>query len=318
MLPLVRLPSLDLIKGFVAVARRMSVTQAADDLCLTQSAISKQIRTLEDILGVPLFHRGFRSLMLTEQGHRLFRAADASVLQLQEALALLGPARRRPVTLTASTGVASLWLLPRLGAFQQAHPMIDLRLVASNAVLDLGSDLDLAIRYGAERQAPLGAIKLFGETLAPVASPSLGLQSIRTRAELERLTLLEFDVNGRPWLHWGEWLAARGLNATQARGVLHFNQYEQMVQAAVAGQGVGLGRLELVLPLIASGQLAVLGDATDRSVSPCHCWLIQADKNPGEDVRRVIEWVLASAAELAQEPQHVQAPAGADPNTVHA
>lgn len=298
MLPLVRLPSLDLIRGFVAVARRMSVTQAADDLCLTQSAISKQIRTLEDTLGVPLFHRGFRSLQLTEQGELLFRAADSSLVQLQEVLALFAPHRKKPVTITASTGLTGLWLLPRLGEFRQQHPETDVRVVANNTILELGADVDLAIRYCSEKQAPLGAVKLFGETIVPVASPSLGLASLASLETLRSATLLEFDISGRAWLHWSHWLAARGWNTSSAKGVLLYNQYDQMIQAAIAGQGVALGRLELLHDLIAAGRLQVLdaGD-TPATESEYSYWLIQADKHPGDDVRSVIDWVL----EIAQQ-----------------
>lgn len=299
MLPLVRLPSLDLIRGFVAVARRMSVTQAADDLCLTQSAISKQIRALEDTLGVPLFHRGFRSLQLTEHGQLLFRAADSSLLQLQEVLALFAPHRKKPVTITASTGLAGLWLLPRLGEFRQQYPHTDVRLVASNTILELGTDVDLAIRYCSERQAPLGAVKLFGETIAPVASPALGMEGLATLDQLKAATLLEFDVSGRAWLHWSHWLAARGWNTSSARGVLLYNQYDQMVQAATAGQGVALGRLELLQDLIADGRLQVLAAGDTPTVESAYSyWLIQADKSPSEDVRNVIDWVLALAQQV--------------------
>lgn len=303
MLPLVRLPSLDLIRGFVAVARRMSVTQAADDLCLTQSAISKQIRALEDFLGVPLFRRNFRSLELTEQGQMLFRVADASVRALQEALAEFSPPVRRPVTITASTSVAGLWLLPRMGELQALHPQVDVRLVASNSVLELGPDLNLAVRYCAERQAPLGALKLFGETLAPVASPRLALQALESPQALADVTLLEFDVSGRPWLHWSDWLVQRGWRTADARGVLHFNQYEQAIQAAVAGQGVALGRLELLQPMLRDGRLRVVEAAGETvSRSPFSYWLLQADKSPADDVRHVVEWVLGIAQDLGEKP----------------
>jgi DNA-binding transcriptional LysR family regulator len=299
MLPLVRLPSLDLIRGFVAVARRMSVTQAADDLCLTQSAISKQIRALEDILGVPLFHRGFRSLQLTEHGQLLFRAADGSLTQLQEVLALFAPHRKKPVTITASTGLAGLWLLPRLGEFRQQFPHTDVRLVASNTILELGTEVDLALRYCSERQAPLGAVKLFGETIVPVASPALGLRGLSTLEQLQAATLLEFDVSGRAWLRWSHWLAARGWTTSSARGVLLYNQYDQVIQAAMAGQGVALGRLELLQDALADGRLEVLAGGDAPVVESAYSyWLIQADKHPGEDVRNVIEWVLAIAQQV--------------------
>lgn len=295
-LPLVRLPSLDLIKGFVAVGRRMSITQAAEDLCLTQSAMSKQVRALEQALGVRLFHRGYRSVSLTEAGERLFQSANAAVQQLQDAMGSFSSGGKRPVTITASAGVAGLWLLPRLGDFQRRHPEVDVRFATNNAVVDLASEqIDLAVRYCAESQAPKGAVKLFGETIAPVAHPSLGLRALDSRQALARQVLLEFDVVGRPWLHWADWLAARGWRTSQAKGVLHFNQYDQMIQAAVAGQGVALGRLELLSPFVEDGRLVVLQAAAGGEGSHHAYWLVQADREPRRDVACVAEWILDSA-----------------------
>src|ERR1700728_3649877 len=127
--PLVRLAPLDLIRGFVAVGRRMSITLAAQDLCLTQSALSRQVRALEDWLGFVLFQRGYRSIFFTPEGERLFRPADAAVQQLQEVFEVLGHAQEGlPVTITASIGVTGLWLLPRINGFQRRYPNVDLRL----------------------------------------------------------------------------------------------------------------------------------------------------------------------------------------------
>jgi len=293
---LVGMPSLDLIKGFVAVGRRMSITQAADDLCVTQSAMSKQIRTLEDTLGIRLLDRGHRSLSFTEEGQRLFQSANASVQQLQDALAGLSTQGKQPVTITASTGVAGLWLLPRFGDFQRLHPEVDLKLAASNAVMDLSTQrIDLAIRYCAENQAPRGAVKLFDEAIAPVASPALGLTSLDTMSVLASQVLLEFDVSRRPWLQWNDWLAARGWSPAQAKGILRFNQYEQLIQAAVAGQGVALGRIELLGPMLADGRLRVLRADDQPRPTGYGYWLIQADPNPGPEVARVVEWIVAVA-----------------------
>src|SRR3982751_4228848 len=136
--PITRLASLDLTRCFVAVGRRMSITVAAQDLCLTQSAVSRQIQTLEESLGVRLLNRGYRSISFTPEGERLFRVADSAVQQLQDAfVALTSERERSPVTITASIGVTALWLLPRLGDFQQRHPTIDIRLAANNKVLDV-------------------------------------------------------------------------------------------------------------------------------------------------------------------------------------
>lgn len=277
----------------------MSITQAAEDLCLTQSAISKQIRTLEDILGVALFHRGFRSVSFTEQGRLLFQSADVAVQQLQNVVELISAPRRQPVTVTTSTSVASLWILPRLGQFLGLHPEIDVRFAASNAVVKLGNDIDLAVRYCSEKQAPLGAVRLFGETIAPVANPSLGLGSFKTMDTLKAATLLEFDVQGRPWLHWSEWLAARGWSTASAKAVLHFNQYEQMIQAAIDGRGLALGRLELLQPYLQEGQLQVVETFPRAQADGAYSyWLIKAEKTPRAEVQCVADWILATAQQV--------------------
>ena len=295
--PLVRMPSLDLVKGFVAVGRRMSITQAADDLCVTQSAMSKQVRALEEAVGVRLLERGYRSVSFTEEGLRLFRSANASLQQLQDVFGQLTAVGKRPVTVTTSTGVAGLWLLPRLGEFQQRHPDVDVRVAASNTIVDLAAnDIDLAIRYCTERQAPRDAVKLFGDTLAPVASPTLRIRGPLTEQVLRRHVLLEFDDARRPWLQWSDWLSARGLAVTHARGVLRFNQYEQMIQACVAGQGLALGRLELIAPMLRDARLALLQrDAIPGPDSGYGCWLLRADVSPRPEVQQLADWILREA-----------------------
>src|SRR5689334_15456621 len=134
----VRLPSLDLVHGFVAVGRRMSITLAAQDLCLTQSAVSRQIIALEEALGIKLLNRGYRSISFTPEGEHLFRVADSAIQQLQDAFNVLTKTRERlPVSITASIGVTALWLLPRLGSFQQRFPHIDVRVATNNKLVDL-------------------------------------------------------------------------------------------------------------------------------------------------------------------------------------
>jgi DNA-binding transcriptional LysR family regulator len=134
----IRLASLDLIRGFVAVGRRMSITLAAEDLFLTQSAVSRQVIALEEALGVRLLNRGYRSIHFTAEGERFFRVADSALQQLQDVVNALAAGRdRRPVTITATIGVSGLWIMPRLGGFQQRHADIDLRVAASNKVMDL-------------------------------------------------------------------------------------------------------------------------------------------------------------------------------------
>lgn len=297
--PLARLFSLDLLKGFVAVGRRMSITQAADDLCLTQSAVSRQIRALEDQLRVQLFVRQHRGVAFTPEGERLFRSADGALQQLQD---VAGEIRRsdghQPVTVTASIGVSGLWLLPRLSQLQRKYPHLDVRLSASNQVSELRADgIDLAIRYCRAAAAPPGALRLFGETLVPVAHPSLGAHHAASIDALAQFPLLEFD-DPRPWLQWRSWLNQRGYRQASKRGILRFNLYDQMIHAALAGQGVALGRIELLEPLIAGGQLVMVERMTGAIPSPNAYWLIHAAEHPRTDVRRVAEWIEAEARKV--------------------
>lgn len=296
-LPLLRLPSLELIRGFVAVGRRMSITLAAQDLCLTQSAVSRQVHALEEQLGVRLLVRGHRSITFTAEGERLFRSADGAVQQLQDVLGQIrATGMQRPVMLSASIGFTGLWLLPRLSRFQLLHPGLDLRVSANNRLVDLRNDgIDLAIRYTGSQEVPEDAVRLFGERLAPVASPSLGIKSLKTRQTVAKLNLLEFDDSQHPWLQWPEWLNNMGWSDLKPHSVLRFNQYDQVIQAALDGQGVALGRLELIQPLLDQGRLVQLASPHTDTGHAYAYWLLRAEAEPREDVRRVAAWIMSEA-----------------------
>jgi DNA-binding transcriptional LysR family regulator len=304
-LPLLRLNCLDQLRGFVAVGRRMSITLAAQDLCVTQSAVSRQVALLEDTLGTKLLVRGHRSVSFTPEGERLFHAADGALQQLQDAFgALLAPGERRPVALTTSASVAALWLLPRLGRFHAQHPGIELRLSSSNAVLDLRAErMDLAIRYGLPAAMPAGAVRLFRERVLPVARPGLVPPGTALAEALTTQVLIELDDPRLPWLQWDDRLAALGLSERRRKGMLRLSQYDQVVHAALQGQGIALGRQALVQPLIDAGQLVVLGDDPADAVSERGHWLVQADSNPRADVRAVAQWITEEAqAEAGDAP----------------
>lgn len=294
--PLSRLPSLDLLRGFVAVGRRMSITLAAQDLCLTQSAVSRQIQTLEQAVGVKLLTRGHRSVSFTPEGERLFQVADGAIRRLQETVGGFAACDgHRPVTITASVGVTSLWLLPRLARFQSAHPDIEVRVDAGNRIADLRNEgMDLAVRYCSAASASAGALRLFGEVLAPVAHPTLGLAALNDAKTLSRYFLLEYEDSKSPWLSWNGWLNAVGWSDAKPRGTHRFNQYDQVIQAALGGQGIALGRMELIRTLLDEGRLVDLAPSGTRAVDHAY-WLVQAETAPRLDVLRVVDWLRQEA-----------------------
>jgi DNA-binding transcriptional LysR family regulator len=293
--PLLRLASLDLLRGFVAVGRRLSITEAAKDLCLSQSAISRQVQGLEEALGVRLFQRGHRSLSFTAEGERLFAVADAALLDLQRVWGeLSSPRQHAPVSVLSCIGFASLWLLPRLGQFQAEHPGIDVRLAAHGQPREADAGpIDLTIRYCTEQEAPSGAQRLFDDLILPVAHPSL-LQGSATIAELIAAnTLLEFDNPRYSWLQWADFLTTQ-TPSPRPRGMLHFNQYSQVIQAALAGQGIALGRLALVEPMLREGKLVSLVPAESVRHSAYAYWLLAA-ADARQPAQILAEWIRQQA-----------------------
>lgn len=288
-----RTPPLDAIRGFVAVARRMSITLASQDLFLTQSAVSRQIQTLEEYFGTPLFIRRHRAIELTEVGEQLFNLASTwfdRLIEFSEATRLDG--RTQPVTITASIGVSSLWILPKLGAFQSLHPNTDVRVAANNRVIDLEHEsIDLAIRYCREANTPKESIRLFGEKIIPVASKAVAARAFKDRASLLNEVLLELDMRAMPWLRWSDWLTATGSTMAKPRGYLHFNQYDQVIQAAIEGHGVALGRVALVMPMLNDGRL-VSHVQENPGVSDFAYWLIKAGQTVRPEVQIFADWLI--------------------------
>ncbi|MFZ2972785.1 MAG: LysR substrate-binding domain-containing protein [Ferribacterium limneticum] len=294
---LAKIPSPDLLRGFVAVGRRMSITLAAGDLFLTQSAVSRQIHGLETVLGVRLFERTHRAIRFTPEGEQLFNAADSAMQLLQDALGVLEDnLRGRPVTITASIGFVGLWLLPRLGAFQAQHPEIEVRISANNQIVDLRKDgLDIAIRYGQEAIMPAGATRLFGETIFPVAHPSLGLTRLDRPELIEQSTLLEFEGDPTAAWQWNVWLESQGWSGVKPKGILRFNLYDQLIHAAVAGQGIALGRGQIIGPMLADGRLVALPTPLPGPRSNKVYSLIQRDTLPSSQAQTLIDWISSEA-----------------------
>lgn len=298
--PLNRLPSLDALKGFDAAARHLSFTKAATELSLTQSAISRQVQTLEDQLGIRLFVRSVRKLTLTPEGELLHRAAANALAILAEVCGGLQAGQRRPrVTVSAAISIAALWLVPRLGAFQERHPDVDVRLSADNRLVDLGrEDADLALRYGPPETMPPEATLLFGEVVFPVAAPAIAaaFPSHPAAADLAAVTLLTYTGDPTPGLDWPTWLLTLGLEKARPKALIQFNQYDQMIRAAADGQGIALGRGPLVRRLIDEGRLAPLMAARECVASRGY-YLLRGPGARRAEVAAFAAWLLEEAAQ---------------------
>jgi LysR family transcriptional regulator, glycine cleavage system transcriptional activator len=253
-------PPLDPLLAFEAAARNLSFTKAAAELFLTQSAVSRQIQQLEEHLKVKLFERRARTLLLTESGQLLYRATQEALETLQEsARRVRGTGAMNAVVVATTPGFATLWLIPHLAGFTRDHPHVDVRISATNEMID---DLervgvDLAVRYVPERSVAGGRL-LFGETVFPVCSPALAndpANPLATPDDLHHHTLLYLELPRAAWLDWELWFHALGLRDFEPAGKLHFSHYDQLIQAAVDGHGIALGRNPLLSRLLRERKL---------------------------------------------------------------
>lgn len=261
------LPPLDLLLAFESAARHLSFTRAAAERFVTQSAVSRQIRALEDDLGVALFARQHRALVLTPAGEKLLLACQSMLAQMRRTVsALRAPSAREVLALSTTPSFASLWLIPRLRSFTQDNPGVDVRLDASYEVRDLSADgFDLAVRY--QRADAKDGDRLFSESMLPVCAPALlraKQPPLKSPADLHAHTLLQIEgmpSSGMP-MEWQSWLQSNGLPDLEPRSVLTFSSYNEVITAALEGQGVALGRRPLIDALLRQRRLvAPFGDA---------------------------------------------------------
>ncbi|MDF1484540.1 LysR substrate-binding domain-containing protein [Ramlibacter sp. H39-3-26] len=290
------------LRTFEAVARHLNFRAAAQELALTQSAVSRQIQGLEDEVGVPLFLRHTRAVELTDAGAQLLRATQSSVARIDSAVRQIRQtAGRKSVAITTWASFASMWLIPRLEVFQRTHPDIDIRIDASDTSLDLDTaDVDLALRYALPASVPHGAQRLFGEQLTVVASPWLLKSGARLEQpeDVAQFTLIEAGDSHRSaymeLLTWRRWFDEYGLQITPRRW-LYFNYASQMAQAALTGQGIALSRMPLISDSLASGDLVEVMPAK-RLESPMAYWLIVGPRSTTRpEVQAFCEWLRREA-----------------------
>ncbi|MCF1710327.1 LysR substrate-binding domain-containing protein [Tabrizicola sp. J26] len=296
-----QLPSLDLFHSFEAVARHRSFTLAAGELCLTQSAVSRQIRTLEESLGLRLFHRLHRAIELTPSGQRLFEAVTRGMDEIGTCLTALGAAARAPqITVSASVAFAWFWLMPRLEHFGALQPEIDLRVLATDQPITPGSgEVDVAILFGAGQWEGLEASLLFGERVYPVCSPAYLRDHpalLRPEDLLDQTLLhLEYGKSSFGGVDWRSWLLRQGVNGQPVRRGLRFNAYPLVLQAAEGGQGVALGWSYVTDPILAAGRLVCPVDRVLETRDGYYlCTSDEAGGAPG--IRSFLDWIKAEAA----------------------
>ena len=297
-----RLPSLDFLRGFEAAGRRLSFTLAAEELFLTQSALSRQVKALEDALGVALFERRHRALALTAAGASFHRTVSLQLREIAQAAdAARGQVREPALTVSTTVSFAALWLIPRLASFRAAQPAVEVYVSADDRMVDLvRGDVDIAVRYLADAGAPANASRLFGERLLPVASPALltrGHAPLKSPADLASHVLIHLDDPGgfMPWLNWPAWLTSNGQPNLKPAGSLRFSLYDQVIQATLGGQGVALGRIPLISELMREGRL--VAPFPKRYDSPRSYFVIKAPHVADRpDVTDFVTWLLQEAA----------------------
>lgn len=298
------LPPLNALHTFEAAARHLSFQHAAEELDVTSTAVSHQIKVLEDYLEVSLFRRRPRPLALTEAGQFLYPVVRESLDKIAEAIAQLKqvPASKT-LTVSVTTVFAAKWLVPRLAGFQRAHPEIDLRLQTSNDVVDLQRQtVDLAIRYGKGNYPGLAARKLMSDVFMPVCSPRLlaGEHPIKALEDLEHHPLLHFE-----WIHfgtdapnWKNWFTVAGLNTIDPNRGLKFNEESLAIQAAIAGQGVALCSSIHVADDVALGFLV---QPLDVSLDGFNYTALYLENHPKEAlILKFVDWLVEVAGDFYQ------------------
>lgn len=291
------LPPLNSLVAFEAAARYLSFTQAAEELNVTQGAISRQIKHLEDYLGRALFIRSKRSLVLTPTGNEYYQSIEPALLSISATTGnIIQWKGDQQVTVFISNAMASFWLFPRFNEFQAANPQVDLRILAVDSIRGVrNSEFDIALFYSRTPPQEFDATPLFSETVFPVCSPSY-LQKhpeISDPHQLSNGTLLSLDIN-EDWVTWADWF--KQSNITPAVGTgrkLNINNYLLVIQAALNGQGLALGWSNLVDDYLASGLLVCPIDLTMKTQSQFYMLQPPQVSRPKKGVECFRKWLIS-------------------------
>ncbi|MBA3594035.1 MAG: LysR family transcriptional regulator [Polaromonas sp.] len=285
------LPPLSALRAFEAAARHRSARRAADELSVTATAISHQLRTLEDWLGVPLFLRKPRQLELTAAGRELLGDVGNAFDVMAGAVARLRTVpQRRHVTLSTTPAVASRWLLPHVGRLRELHPGLDLHIHVTHEPVALdGHSADIAIRYGSGRWPGLVAHKLFDNDFIPACSPALKLKRVQDLPRHGLLHFLSCNAKSAP-ISWGGWQKLAQVHGLDPSVGPVFSDETHTVSAALAGQGVALMSRALIADELKQGRL-VNPFGPELKGEPFHLVYPEVSRNQPSIVA-VRDWVL--------------------------
>lgn len=291
------LPSLNALAAFEAAARHLSLTRAATELSVTPGAVSKQVKALEDQIGRPLFLRLHRALELTPEGHAVYQSLKDAFERVSATIRQVGlSGSPRSVSIGTTMAFAQLWLMPRLGDFWTAHQDIVLDHIISDRPHEPNrADIDLRVRYGDGNFTDETSTLLFGDRIIAVAAPSfLARHKVKTAQDLSSLPLLSVEGVDWTWTTWADFLKGAGAPHRKLN-VRRFNSYVIALQAAQAGQGVALGWLSLVRPLITRKVLAKASPAEIAAPQSFYLtWPARQPLRPEAEILR--DWLLSQAA----------------------
>jgi LysR family transcriptional regulator, glycine cleavage system transcriptional activator len=288
-----RFGSLNSLHTFETAARHSSYSAAAGELHVTHSAVSQQIRQLEEALGISLFERQGRQMQLTREGALLFRRLQPALKQIDRAVSEVGTLKQAPsITVTTLQSFANRWLLPRLAKFQKLQPNVAVHIKASTDLKDLErSEVDIAIRYGRGQWKGCDAVKMLDEWLFPVCSPAFNKGRLPSSpGNLKRYRILRDDCQ----IEWNAWTKEAGIDPAEFLHESYYSDSNLMLGAAAAGQGIAIGRSALVSSDLAAGRLAQVFDRIVPAPNSYYLVTATSRKKPPH-LQAFEQWLLKEA-----------------------
>ncbi len=291
---------LNALRAFEAAARHLSFKKAAEELAVTPAAVSQQIRSLEDYLGIKLFRRTSRALLLTERAQESLEALREGFDLIEESCAILqGADDDHELRISVSPSFGAKWLVPRLERYYEENADVVVKIAATHELTDFArEDVDLAIRYGPGGYAGLYVEELMREEVFPVCSPALleGPDALRTPADLGRVTLIHDDssLDDESCPTWPMWLKAAGVTVEEGQRALHFNQTALAIEAAIAGRGVVLAKRTIAEADLRAGRL-IRPFRQSHPVDFAYHMVCPEEKRDLPKVARFMDWLRAEA-----------------------